>query len=229
LIFGASTSVSNYDITGKTILDLALANCEIPRDLVKRTIDDVPVVSPRNKDWGEKFTDEYKKVCKDINIELAEDCPEFEKAFTDSTYGKVLGKFFDTEKMAWMVPEEKRRELIREIESAHKYGVSTKQLESLLARQKSMESDLRTTYGSADYGDSLHSRCGWSATRLPIQGRHRSGKCRLLWKRFDNFRKKAMVAKEIHNGENRRGREKIRKQDDNTGGSRPTASTPFYP
>jgi hypothetical protein len=42
LIFGASTSVSNYDITGKTILDLALANCEIPRTLVKRTIDDVP-------------------------------------------------------------------------------------------------------------------------------------------------------------------------------------------
>jgi len=134
LIFGASTSVSNYDITGKTILDLALANCEIPRDLVKRTIDDVPVVSPRNKDWGEKFTDEYKKVCKDINIELAEDCPKFEKAFTDSTYGKVLGKFFDTGKMAWMVPEEKRTELIREIESAHEYGVSTKQLESLLGK-----------------------------------------------------------------------------------------------
>jgi hypothetical protein len=31
LIFGASTSVSNYDITGKTILDLALANCEISK------------------------------------------------------------------------------------------------------------------------------------------------------------------------------------------------------
>jgi hypothetical protein len=100
LSFGASTSVSNYDVTGKIILDLALAECDIPRDLVKRTIDDVPVVSPKNKDWGENFTNEYKKVCKDINIELEEDYPEFEKAFTNSTYGKVLGKFFDTEKLA---------------------------------------------------------------------------------------------------------------------------------
>ncbi len=65
---------------------------------------------------------------------MAEDCPEFEKAFTDSTYGKVLGKFFDTEKMAWKVPEEKRTDLIREIESAHEFGVSTKQLESLLGK-----------------------------------------------------------------------------------------------
>jgi hypothetical protein len=220
-------------------------------------------------------------VCKDINIELAEDCPEFEKAFTDSSYGKVLGKFFDKEKMAWMVPEEKRTELIREIESAHKYGMSTKQLESLLGklndigimcpflksfrselyrdlcqkekpraptranfqqtqkraervvgfpeRQKSVESDLWTTYGAADYGDSLHIRCSWPDTRLPIQGRYRSGKCRLLWKRIDNFRETAVVAKEIHNGENRRGREKIREQDDNTGSNRPTATTPFYP
>jgi hypothetical protein len=66
--------------------------------------------------FGVSFS--IKEICRDINIELAEDCPDFEKAFTDSTYGKVLGKFFDTEQMAWKVPDNKRKDLAKEIESA---------------------------------------------------------------------------------------------------------------
>jgi hypothetical protein len=51
---------------------------------------------------------------------LAPDCPKFEKAFSKSTFGKVLGIFFDTEKLAWKLPPDKNRkvlDLIHEIEN----------------------------------------------------------------------------------------------------------------
>jgi hypothetical protein len=57
---------------------------------VDRCVDDVPVISPANKDWAEKFTYKYKEICSELGIELAENCPKFEKAFENTTYGRVL-------------------------------------------------------------------------------------------------------------------------------------------
>jgi len=114
-IFGARTSVANYDMLGNIVLALALTNCNIPRTLVHRQLDDVPVVGPRKTDWCEKFTEEYEKICSDIGIKLAEDCPKKDKAFKLSQTGKVLGIEFDTVTLSWRLPEDKRQEYMNAI------------------------------------------------------------------------------------------------------------------
>jgi hypothetical protein len=124
MAFGGKPSVSNYDIVGNTIFTLAKVECDIPSILVDRCVDDVPVVSPANRDWAEKFTYKYKEICSDLGIELAENCPKFEKAFENTTYGKVLGKFFNTEKLSWSLPLDKKSDLIQEIHAAYSNKVN---------------------------------------------------------------------------------------------------------
>jgi len=70
MAFGGKPSVSNYDIVGNTIFTLAKVECDIPSILVDRCVDDVPVVSPANKNWAEQFTYKYKQICSDLGIEL---------------------------------------------------------------------------------------------------------------------------------------------------------------
>jgi hypothetical protein len=43
-----------------------------------------------------------------LTVQLAEPCDKKEKAFENSTYGKVLGVFFDTITLSWCLPKEKR-------------------------------------------------------------------------------------------------------------------------
>jgi hypothetical protein len=49
----------------------------------------------------------YKSLWKAINVELVEPCPNFDKAFDYSKFGKVLGINFDTKGLTWEVPNEK--------------------------------------------------------------------------------------------------------------------------
>jgi hypothetical protein len=53
MAFGGKPSVSNYAIVGNTIFTLEKVECDIPTNLVDRCVDDVPVVSPANKDCVE--------------------------------------------------------------------------------------------------------------------------------------------------------------------------------
>jgi hypothetical protein len=107
-IFGAKTAVSNYDIFGNTLLTLANTEAQIPKLFVHRALDDVPVISPRCRDWCIKFDKAYCSLCKELNVKLAEPCEKFEKAFVHSTFGKVLGYFFESKLMAWKLPDDKR-------------------------------------------------------------------------------------------------------------------------
>jgi hypothetical protein len=109
LVFGASNSVCNYDIIGDTLKVLALAESEIPAELVLRQIDDVPVVSPENSNWCEDFSAKYKQLCEFANVELAENCPLNEKAFENQKRGKVLGILFDSTDLTWAIPLSKVR------------------------------------------------------------------------------------------------------------------------
>jgi hypothetical protein len=95
-IFGAITSVSNFDQLGKTVLDITLDRSQIPRKLVQRQLDDVPVVAPKDSGWCEEFSQNYENVCAEINLPLAPECPKREKTITIETKGKVLGKEFNT-------------------------------------------------------------------------------------------------------------------------------------
>ena len=115
-IFGAKTAVANFDILGSTVLELTLANCKIQRELVHRQLDDVPIVAPfAKKEWVLEFTAQYKEICEKIDILLAADCAEYDKAFSCSHYGKVLGIWFDTKSLSWSYPEEKTDKVLRAI------------------------------------------------------------------------------------------------------------------
>jgi hypothetical protein len=114
-IFGAGTSVCNYDILGETLKAITLAQCSIPHDLVMRQVDDVPVVSLKGSGWCEEFSSKYKEVCKELNVELAENCPKADKAFENVKKGKVLGVLFNSENLTWSLPQEKRVKTLRSV------------------------------------------------------------------------------------------------------------------
>ena len=109
-IFGARSAVPNYDMLGNTVSALARAVSHIPKALVHRQLDDVPTVAPAFTNWCQQFTENYKEVCAIIGIQLAEECPDKDKAFCNSTNGKVLGINFNTKDLTWNLPEDKRLE-----------------------------------------------------------------------------------------------------------------------
>ena len=113
--FGAKTAVSNYDTVGHTVQSVTQAVCDIPKDLVHRQLDDVPILGPKGTDWCQKFTNEYADVCKKLNIELAPDCPDNDKAFRNESSGKVLGIIFECADCSWKLPEDKRIEYMNAV------------------------------------------------------------------------------------------------------------------
>jgi hypothetical protein len=68
-------------------------------------------VSPFDSGFTESFTKGYYQICKDLNVPLAENCPNHDKAFGPSTFGTVLGIGFDSEKLEWYVSKEKADDL----------------------------------------------------------------------------------------------------------------------
>jgi hypothetical protein len=135
MIFGAVTAVCNYDIVGSVPYMLAQIESGIPSSLVCRAVDDVPAISPAGSEWGEKFSSTYKRICRELNIQLADDCSEFNKAFTGSTYGKIIGKWLHTETMSWKLDDEKRLATLRAVREAFfARSITTKELQSLNGR-----------------------------------------------------------------------------------------------
>jgi hypothetical protein len=125
-MFGSAASVQNFDILANTIKTCSIANCDIPRKLVHRQLDDVPLVTPHNTMWGEMFEQQYRSLCEEIGMVLAPNCKNFEKAFSNSTFGKVLGIFFETKTLSWKLPFEKSQKiinLIHEVENKEKISL----------------------------------------------------------------------------------------------------------
>ena len=86
------------------MLNLACLSSKFPKNLTHRTLDDVPVVSPKDSGLTNKFSSVYKQLCKDLNIELAPDCPQRVKAFTGQTNVTVLGFKFNSKPLSWAFP-----------------------------------------------------------------------------------------------------------------------------
>ena len=72
------SAVPNFDILGNTLKCIPIAQCDIPRELVHRQLDDTPTVGPSNMVWCEQFSSKYKKFCEEVGIALAPDCPRGE-------------------------------------------------------------------------------------------------------------------------------------------------------
>ncbi len=117
-VFGAKTSVCNYDIVGETLKLISVIESEIPAELVLRQVDDVPVVAPGDSGLCEKFSETYKKVCKELNVKLAPDCPLMDKAFTCQHRGKVLGVKFDTTDLIWSLSDKKFQNALHSVKKA---------------------------------------------------------------------------------------------------------------
>jgi hypothetical protein len=133
LIFGAGPSVANFDRLAKTLVDLTCIKSSIPASLVTRTLDDIPVISPKKENWTEEFSRNFRKICSDLNVPLADNCPKHEKAFENSTFGVVLGIEFDTEKQEWSLPGKKADKLIKKIDGfLNAEKVSLKEVRSLM-------------------------------------------------------------------------------------------------
>jgi hypothetical protein len=64
-------------------------------------------VSPANKAWCKNFSLAYTEICKKCNVKLAGNCPSKEKAFENSSEGKVLGIWFNSSNLTWRMSEKK--------------------------------------------------------------------------------------------------------------------------
>jgi hypothetical protein len=47
----------------------------------------------------------YRKLCSDLNVELAPNCPNNDKAFENQCRGKVLGVMFDSSDLTWRLSD----------------------------------------------------------------------------------------------------------------------------
>jgi hypothetical protein len=133
MIFGASPSVANFDILGSTLVELAVIKSGIPRRMVSRALDDIPVLAPCGSNYTFKFGRALKEIAKDCGIKLAENCPENKKAFEHQTEGTVLGIIFNTKKLEWSLSSEKAEKIICRIQdfSSAKY-VDLKKTQSVM-------------------------------------------------------------------------------------------------
>ena len=76
-------------------------------DRLGGTLDDAPIVTPANSSAGPAFAAGYEALCADVGVRLASPCPDFDKAFVDSTVGTVLGVRFFTETLTWQLSKTK--------------------------------------------------------------------------------------------------------------------------
>jgi hypothetical protein len=134
-VFGAKTSVCNYDIVGETLRLLAVLESGVPSKYVLRQVDDVPVAAPGNSGQCEKFSETYKEMCRDLNVQLAPDCPMQDKAFTNQKRGKVLGVMFDTTDLTWRLSDKKVNNAKMSVNKAlTKNEITLKECQRLIGR-----------------------------------------------------------------------------------------------
>ena len=136
-IFGAISAVGNFDEFHHSLLqDIVLPQCQIPRHLVTRTIDDIPACEPEpqygSPSWLAELNNTYENTCAELGITLAPDSKEPDKAFTFVQFGTVYGVLFNTDNMTWKFPVDKHLRLVHNVlDLAKKSVVSRKELERL--------------------------------------------------------------------------------------------------
>jgi hypothetical protein len=112
LAFGSTNAVAEFDDFGGTILSINNVISQADPKFIFRTLDDVPVIMPANSDINAKFGQNYRNLCKSLDIPLAMNCPKLEKAFENSTTGTVLGLRFNTKNMHWYISNEKLEKIL---------------------------------------------------------------------------------------------------------------------
>jgi hypothetical protein len=116
-VFGSTAAPYQFDFFASTIQFLATFLCSLQPDYLFCQLDDLIALSPAYSSWSRIFTEVYSSLCSRLNIKLAADCPDKQKAFKNSTEGLVLGIWFDSKTMTWSLPEEKFSRYIIAIDS----------------------------------------------------------------------------------------------------------------
>ncbi len=111
LIFGTSSSVGLYDQVAKLVLDIVLAICKFPWDMVCQHLDDVCAAAPAGSGTLTEFEETYRKVADQIGVSLAP-TTDPDKAFSACKQVTVLGVYYDTEKWTWQIPHDKLVRLV---------------------------------------------------------------------------------------------------------------------
>jgi hypothetical protein len=88
LIFGASSSVGNYDRAAKVVLDIVLQISIFPQQLVCQHLDDVYAAAPRGSPALAMFEATYRDVASQVGVRLAP-TEDPDKAFSPCHAGTV--------------------------------------------------------------------------------------------------------------------------------------------
>jgi hypothetical protein len=110
--FGNCTAPAEFDPLPDTINSICKSIVNIPPLWVTRQLDDTIFAAPAHSMYAEQYYNTFRTVCKNINVPLAENCPDHVKAFPPSTYGTVLGIEFDSESLTWRYPQDKIKETL---------------------------------------------------------------------------------------------------------------------
>ena len=114
-VFGSKLAPANFDAIPETVVNVVCSLTNVPRGIVHRQLDDVPVVSPASTGFAQTFAAKYVEVCEMVGLPLAEDCPLREKSFGVGTNGTVLGIESDSLEMTWKLPSAKADGIINVI------------------------------------------------------------------------------------------------------------------
>jgi len=118
--FGNCAAPAEFDPLPETINAICKTIVKIHPQCVTRQLDDTIFAAPAHTTYAEQYYDTFQNVCKNLNVPLAENCPEHVKAFSPSTYGTVLGIEFDSLTLTWRYPTDKLKEVLYLLEKVTK-------------------------------------------------------------------------------------------------------------
>ena len=137
LVFGDCYAPKFFDRFHHVLLDaFVLIPNKIPRAILEKCIDDIPVVVPWNRGhWLQEFFFHYRRVCNELGVKLSS-TGKAAKSFENATQGEVLGVIFNTEGMSWKFPTRKRLVLLHMLHmvTEGKVAVTAKQWEVLTGK-----------------------------------------------------------------------------------------------
>jgi hypothetical protein len=134
-IFGGSPSVANFDQVAETVLNITKSETGLKHAKIHRTLDDVACVARPSDGECQRFTSAYRKVCGELGVPLAEDCPLREKAFSNECQGTVLGVEFNSDRLEWRLSNRKIGDALDAIRLMQTSGhADLKQVEKLAGK-----------------------------------------------------------------------------------------------
>jgi len=115
-VSGSKVAPASFDCLAETIVNIVCSEKKVPKMFVHCQLNDVPIVSPKGPKLTEEFSVGYAEICGKLNVPLALECPNHEKAFSPTTFGTVLGINFDSESMEWSISSDKENGLQKHID-----------------------------------------------------------------------------------------------------------------